>query len=228
MKVNITKYWERLWTEDLFTAIILEEDFDLDENGAPRVDCASWEQDFRAELNGYIADHKCCDERKEDYRKALAILDEMEQAAAEQSNTAAAPDYTALADTIRAELNARHDRSAWDKAVTLYALDLLDDVQKGADNMERLPLDGAELERWALNSASCWEQYSNGGCSICYNADIAARVCTPSELKRKHNGAYEPNSRETWLDVQARALYQACNRIRKICRANGLYCKGVQ
>lgn len=136
-------------------------------------------------------------------------------------------DYTALADTIRAELNARHDRSAWDKAVTLYALDLLDDVQEGADNMERLPLDGAELEQWALNGASCWEQYSNGGCSICYNADIAARVCTPSELKRKHGGTYEPNSRETGLDVQARALYQACNRIRKICRANGLYYKEV-
>ena len=137
-------------------------------------------------------------------------------------------DYTALTDTIRAELNARHDRSAWSKAVTLYALDLLDDVQEGADNMERLPLDGAELEQWALNGASCWKQYSNGGCSICYDADIAARICTPSELKRKHGGVYEPNSRETWLDVQARALYQACNRIRTICRTNGLYCKGVQ
>ena len=143
---------------------------------------------------------------------------------AEQPQTIA-PDYTALADTIRAELNARHDRSAWDKAVTLYALDLLDDVQEGADNMERLPLDGAELERWALNGASCWEQYSNGGCSICYDADIAARVCTPSELKRTDGGMNAPNSRETWLDVQARALYQACNRIRTICRTNGLYCK---
>lgn len=40
-------------------------------------------------------------------------------------------DYTALAETIRTELNARHDRSAWNKAVTLYALDLLDDVQGG-------------------------------------------------------------------------------------------------
>lgn len=119
-------------------------------------------------------------------------------------------DYTALADTISTELNARHDRSAWDKAVTLYALDLLEDIQLYANDAERLPLDGAELERWALNGASCWEQYSNGGCSICYDADIAARVC-PSEFKRKHGGAYEPNSRETWLDVQARALHQACN-----------------
>lgn len=145
---------------------------------------------------------------------------------AEQSQTVT-PDYTALADTIRAELNARHDRSAWDKAVTLYALDLLDDVQEGADNMERLPIDGAELERWALNGANCWEQYSNGGCSLCYDSDIAARVCTPSELKRTDGGMNAPNSRETWLDVQARALYQACNRIRKICRADGLYYKEV-
>lgn len=137
-------------------------------------------------------------------------------------------DYTALAETIRAELNARHDRSAWSKAVTLYALDLLEDVQWYADDAERLPLDGAELERWALNGASCWEQYSNGGCSLCYNDDIAARVCTPSELKRADGGMNNPNSRETWLDVQARALYQACNRIRTICRTNGLYCKGVQ
>lgn len=73
---------------------------------------------------------------------ATAIID----LTAEQPQTIT-PDYTALADTIRAELNARHDRSAWDKAVTLYALDLLDDVQEGANNMERLPLDGAELEQ---------------------------------------------------------------------------------
>jgi hypothetical protein len=151
---------------------------------------------------------------------ATAIID----ITAEQPQTVT-HDYPTLADTIRAELNARHDRSTWDKAVTLYALDLLEDVQAGADNMERLPLDGTELEQWALNGASCWEQYSNGGCSICYNADIAARVCTPSELKRTDGGMNNPNSRETWLDVQARALYQACNRIRTICRTNGLYCK---
>ena len=65
--------------------------------------------------------------------------------------------------------------------------------------MERLPIGGEELERWALNGASCWEQYSNGGCSLCYNADIAARVCTPSELKRKHSGTYEPTAAKRGL-----------------------------
>ncbi len=147
---------------------------------------------------------------------------------AEQPAENSAPDYAALTETIRAELNARHDRSAWDKAVTLYALDLLDDIQEHANSIERLPLDGAELKRWALNGASCWEQYSNGGCSLCYNADIAARVCTPSELKRTDGGMNAPNSRETWLDVQARALWQAYSRVSSIVATNGLYCKGVQ
>ena len=192
MKVNITKYWERLWAEDLFAAIILEEDFDLDENGAPRVDCTSWEQDFRAELNGYISAGFCA-ERAADYRKALAILDEMEQDVAEQSNVTAAPDYTALADTIRAELNARHDRSAWDKAVTLYALDLLDDVQEGADNMERLPLDGAELERWALNGASCWSSTATAA-ALCAIMPIlppvsVLRPCTSASTRAQASRA---------------------------------------
>ena len=149
---------------------------------------------------------------------ATTIIDLTE----EQPQTSA-PDYTALADTIRAELNARHDRSAWDKAVTQYALDLLEDIQWYANDAERLPLDGAELERWALNGANNWHQYSWGGCSLCYDKQIAERVCTPSELKRKHGGAYEPNSRETWLDVQARALYQAIERIRVICHINFLW-----
>lgn len=135
--------------------------------------------------------------------------------------------YTALTAALTAELNARHDRNAWDKAVTLYALDLLEAIQWQVSDLERLPINGAELESWALNGASDWNQYSWGDCSLCYNGQIAERVCTPSELKRAHNGERRPNSREDWLDVQARALYQAFNRLRKICRTNGLYYKEV-
>lgn len=145
---------------------------------------------------------------------------------AEQPQTAT-PDYTALANTIRAELNARHDRSAWNKAVTLYALDLLEDVQSHANERKRLPVDGAELELWALNGADNWHHYSTGACSLVWSGDIAARVCTPSMYKRKHEGASEPGNGQTWLDVQADALKQACWRIRKICRSNGLYYKEV-
>lgn len=224
--IDIMEYSKRLFAADLFAAIVLEEDFDPACDYTWSAAGEDWADEFRAELNGYIS-AGCCAERAADYRKALTILDEMEQAAAEQPQTST-PDYTALTAALTAELNARHDRSAWDKAVTLYALDLLDDIQSHADNMERLPIDGAELERWALNGADNWSHYSTGACSLVWSGDIAARVCTPSMYKRKHEGASEPGNGRTWLDVQADALKQACNRLRKICRSNGLYCKGVQ
>ena len=39
-------------------------------------------------------------------------------------------------------------------------------------------------------------------------SDIAKRLGT-SELKKSKNGENKPNSREEWLDTQARALTQA-------------------
>ena len=146
MKVNITKYWERLWAEDLFAAIILEEDFDLDENGAPRLDCTNWEQDFRAELNGYIAAHKCCEERKEDYKCALSILDEMEQNAAEQDNdlikcadlfTASFADGSLMAGTLNQLYEAQNNRKMTIKPVVwLWCSDsglyMIDYILEGA------------------------------------------------------------------------------------------------
>lgn len=54
---------------------------------------------------------------------------------------------------------------------------------------------------------------------LIYDGDIAERLCTPSEYKRKRGGDFQPNSRETWLDVQARALYQAARWIINAARA---------
>lgn len=114
-------------------------------------------------------------------------------------------------DTIRATINTRKARSAWDKGVTLYALELL-------DNLRDLPADDSrqEIQNALLNGARDWREYSWGGCSLIYNGDIAERLCSPSELKRCRGGEWRLNRREEWLDVQARALYQA---FRLICRA---------
>lgn len=94
--------------------------------------------------------------------------------------------------------------SAWAKGVKLYAEELQEFLR--AENVE------ATKEN-LLNGASNWADYSYSGCSLIYDTDIAERLCTPSELKRKRGGKLPPNSRETWLDVQARALYQACNMV---------------
>lgn len=91
-------------------------------------------------------------------------------------------------------------QSAWSKGVAIYADELREAL---AEN--NLPATKENL----LNGARDWSAYSYGGCSLIYDADIAERLCSPSELKRKKGGDLKPNSRETWLDCQARALSQA-------------------
>ena len=117
------------------------------------------------------------------------------------------------------ELEARKDRSAWNKGVTLYAFDLVEGLEERAKYEGRNPEPGAECKLWMLNGAQDWNQYSWGGCSLIYNGDIAERLCCPSELKRTRNGKRRPNSREEWLDTQARALYQAANRVSRLYRS---------
>ena len=104
-------------------------------------------------------------------------------------------------------------RSAWARGVQAYAVALVEDLDDGADlSNETL------LRKALLNGADNWQQYSEGGCALCYNADIAERLCPPSELKRNKWGTLPPNGRETWLDCQARALWQAHKMIERAWR----------
>lgn len=116
-------------------------------------------------------------------------------------------------DKITAELGARKDRSAWGRGVNAYALELVEELKERAEYEGRNPEPGKECREWMLNGAQDWEQYSWGGSALIYNSDIAERLCCPSELKKTRNGERRPNSREEWLDTQARALSQACNRV---------------
>lgn len=124
---------------------------------------------------------------------------------------AEAPEIIARMAEINAALPAR---SAWSRAKKEYAAELLDNLRGAAayatETGKPSPLTDRETVRAALlNGARDWSEYSWGGCALIYDGDIAARVCTPSELRRTHGGQRDPNPRETWLDVQARALYQA-------------------
>lgn len=116
-------------------------------------------------------------------------------------------------EAIKNAIETRKTRSAWSKGVNDFALDLLENIR---DLNGREVETRKELETALLNGARDWREYSWGGCSLIYNGDIAERLCSPSELKRCRGGEWRPNRREEWLDVQARALYQA---FRLICRA---------
>ena len=101
-------------------------------------------------------------------------------------------------------------RSAWEKGVKLYAFDLLDTYEESIDYQHgEQPCNSRLFVKALLNGADSWNQYSWGGCSLIYDEDIAERLCTQTELCRTGRGRRRPNSREEWLDTQARALYQA-------------------
>ena len=115
-------------------------------------------------------------------------------------------------DNIREALEARKERSAWGRGVNAYALELVEEI-RGREAYEGRTPAPEDIRDWLLNGARNWSEYSWGGSALIYDGDIAERLCTPSELKRTRHGERRPNSREEWLDTQARALYQACNRV---------------
>ena len=95
-------------------------------------------------------------------------------------------------------------RSAWSRGVKAYAVELVEALDDGTDLANEVM-----LQKALLNGAGSWREYSEGGCALCYDADIAERVCSPSELRRTKWGMRAPNGRENWIEVQARALWQA-------------------
>lgn len=123
--------------------------------------------------------------------------------------------------TLREKLENHKARSYWAAGVKTYAAEILDTLENVAaynnangDTQEYNYTASTKNHADALNGAKDWKQYSRGGFSLVYDGDIAKTLCSPSELKRltyKEGGMKDPNAREDWLDVQARALFQAQN-----------------
>lgn len=109
-------------------------------------------------------------------------------------------------------LSEKLARSAWGRGVQEYELEIVEDIENDEISLDDISKDYSIAER-----------DSYGGCYLVYDEDIARRLCCPSELKRVKYGENRPNSREIWLDVQARAIYQARLHVRKlICMNRGL------
>lgn len=109
-----------------------------------------------------------------------------------------------LTEAIKKKQLAAGRQSAWKRGVYEYAYELVESIEA-----EEIDNEHNNVISVLLSGARDWNQYSWGGCSLIYDSDIAERLCTPSELRKTRNGERRPNSREEWLDTQARALYQA-------------------
>ena len=124
-------------------------------------------------------------------------------------------------EEIAKVLEGKRVRSWWDKGVLVYAFELLDGYNERKSYDGREAKDLTEAKEWMLNGAFGWCEYSWAGCSLCYNYQIAERLCTPSELAKKRYGSKKPNRAEEWLDVQARALGQAFSLIQSVAKEVG-------
>ena len=101
------------------------------------------------------------------------------------------------------------DFSAWRRGVKTYAMELVDALEEGVKGGYADITSLSGLRRALLNGARDWQQYSEGGCSLIYNEDIAKRLCTKSEYEQTRGGERDPSPREDWIQCQARALRQA-------------------
>lgn len=109
-------------------------------------------------------------------------------------------------------------RSTWQKAVQEDASWLLEEIMDRHDNVVNDTMTFKSMEGFEnvlRMGADTWKDFSEGGGALIYNEDIAKHYCTASELKKTHNGERKPNSRESWLDVQARAFWQAALMIKQ-------------
>lgn len=128
-------------------------------------------------------------------------------------------------EEIRFRILQRPRRSTWDCGVTETAIELL---QMFDENWGKKLKDIRTRDTFRtamLNGTKDWNQYSYYGCALIYDYDIAERYCSPSEFKKTRGGERAPNSHETWLDVQARALSQAAWMILNTADAAGLFKK---
>ena len=107
-------------------------------------------------------------------------------------------------------------RSAWARGVKAYAVELVEGLDDSSDLSNEVM-----LQKELLNGAQSWAQYSEGGCALVYDADIAERLCPPSVVKRTKWGMLPPNGLENWLEVQARALWQAHKVVERAWRKLG-------
>lgn len=101
-------------------------------------------------------------------------------------------------------ISARKSRSAWGRGVNNYAYELAESIEDGEEFKD--------INSFAialLNGARDWCEYSEGSCPLVRDYEIAERLCTPSELKKKKYGELPPHRGMSWIDLQARALCAA-------------------
>ena len=126
------------------------------------------------------------------------------------------PTAEEIVEAVAQKVSESKTRSAWERGVKAYAEELVEELREAVEGgyIDESDLSNRRLfERAMLNGAADWKQYSEGGSALCYDCQIAERLCAPWELRKTDGGCKDPNPRESWIDVQSRALTQAARLV---------------
>lgn len=112
------------------------------------------------------------------------------------------------------KVNALMGNSAFSRGISAYAVEITDNYNITFTGDETPD----DLKKLCLNGARNWNHYAQGGCALAADYDIAARLCTKSELKTGRRPApivRALGNAAPWIDVEAEACEMAFNRIKK-------------
>jgi len=103
-------------------------------------------------------------------------------------------------------------RSAWNRGVVKTAIEMVGGQIEYLGSDFEVECDRKSFEKQFLNGAANWAEYSESGSALIYDEDIVERY-SPASFINKWKGKDTAPSGETWLQVQARALWQAFDLI---------------
>ena len=119
---------------------------------------------------------------------------------------------------IKANIHADIDRlklrkSAWNNGLKQYMHDFIDYDDILFDKLIKSK-SFYDFKQILLNGADNWTHHSWSGCSLCYNYDILERLFPANIIKRYQNSSMVNGMH--LLDIQAKALRQACKKLYNI------------
>lgn len=146
-------------------------------------------------------------------------------------------------EELKKELETRQNksRSAWDKGVYSYAVEMVENIQNDSIMSQEQDAEKHDVSDFVnhvdgrgISMSDFWtmdarikvhrlcDSSSWGGNFDIYDGSIVERLCTPSEIRRYNSGRMQngPTSRERWMDTQTRAINSAIFRIHGIIRDN--------